>query len=180
MRTPFINPAVILSEELAPSDITPANYCTSAKGIFASEGRYPTTKEDMDAAIASYTKVCDTKSLALFFHGGLVSLDSGMNQTARLLLAPYSSDGSAYPYFFLWESSLVETLVQNLPDIAGDVIFKQILAIVGGKAGRNLGATMPALAQNDVAMFATSLAHVAPSSPATFTQVDVDDVQKRR
>jgi hypothetical protein len=176
-RLPFINPGVTLADELPSADITTKNYCTSQKGIFDSGGPYPTNKVDMDAAMAAYAEVCDHKSLALFFHGGLVNRESGMNDTARKLITPYSTIGGAYPYFFIWESGLVETLVQNLPDIAGDVIFKQTLSIVGSKAGTKLDASMPSLGQGESALFVTSGAQVAPGVPVAFTQDDVDEVQ---
>ena len=61
----------------------------------------------------AFDKFAATKSnhLCVFFHGGLVSRDSGM-QTARDLVRGYTNAG-AYPFFFIWNSDLL-TIIEEL------------------------------------------------------------------
>lgn len=174
------NPALILSKDLPASDITTLNYCTSAKGVFDT-----TTPQQMHQAILKYGKVCDSKTLALFFHGGLVSKESGM-ATARQLYGPYSASsdpddlaGDAYPYFFVWESGLAETLSHNLPGIVGETIFQRIRDIVGDKALRILGAE-PKTAEQIASLRAPFLdvQVQAEARDITVSQEDIDEVQR--
>jgi hypothetical protein len=74
-------------------------------------GRFEkTSKADLQAA---FTKFIATGSnhICVFFHGGLVSRDSGI-QTARDLVQGYTAAG-AYPFFFIWNSDLF-TVIQEL------------------------------------------------------------------
>jgi GH24 family phage-related lysozyme (muramidase) len=131
-RVPALHDATAAGcDGLTASPITPLHYCTSAKGMFDATEPFGTTPDDMTRAVRAYASVAEAQPLAIFFHGGLVSKADGID-TAQKLLASYSSGGPegghAYPYFFVWESSLFETLAQNLPAIAGNVIFRQIFA----------------------------------------------------
>lgn len=174
------NPAFRMSETLPVLPITPMNYCTSAKGVFDD-----TTPEQMHEAITAYAKVCTQQALALFFHGGLVAKSSGM-QNAQQLLGPYSASsapnnnaGAAYPYFFVWESGLIETLEHNLPGIAQETIFQRILSIVGDKASSLLtGSPKPGVAN---AMLRTpTLTAVVDAGPivVSLTQSDISEVEQ--
>jgi hypothetical protein len=74
-------------------------------------GKFEETSEaDLQAAFA---KLAATGSdhLCVFFHGGLVSRDSGL-QTARDLIQGYI-DAGAYPFFFIWNSDLL-TVIDEL------------------------------------------------------------------
>ncbi len=167
------NPAFLLSPSLPLSPITPMNYCTSAKGVFDD-----TTPAQMRAAMLQYRGVCSNKALALFFHGGLVDKSSGM-QNAQQLLGQYSaaSGGNAYPYFFVWESGLLETLMHNLPGIVAETIFQRVRDIVGSKAQSILGASSPAGAMSLRApSLGVSVGQVAPD--LTVSQADLVEVQR--
>jgi len=137
----LVNPGLMMAEDLHLSEITPANYCTSRDGKFDD-----TTPAEMESAIAGYANVSNKKTLALFFHGGLVDKASGMNNAATLM-GPYSNSddsggtpgGNAYPYFFVWESGLFEVLHNHLPQIFAETIFKRLLDIITPKAQRVLG-----------------------------------------
>jgi hypothetical protein len=122
---------------LPESPITFSNYCTSAQGVF-NDGA---TASLMHNAMATYGKVCDAKSLALFFHGGLVDKTDALS-TAQQLIGPYEAmfidkpgfdGGNAYPYFFIWESGIWEILGQRLPAILGDAVFRWLVDIVSDK-----------------------------------------------
>jgi hypothetical protein len=118
--------------DLPKSPITYLNYCTSAQGVFNNGA----TASLMHEAVATYGKVCDAKSLALFFHGGLVDKADAFS-TAQQLIGPYQAPGfdggNAYPYFFIWESGIWEILEQRLPAILGDAVFRWLVDIVSAK-----------------------------------------------
>ncbi len=82
--------------------------------------------------MAEYAKVWGTTTLALYFHGGLVDKATGL-QWAGELIGPYSSHaesgGSAYPYFFVWESGVHETegAWHAMCDLLGDRIHPSVL-----------------------------------------------------
>jgi hypothetical protein len=174
-RLSFRNPGFMASPDLQPSQITPLNYCTSAKGVFDD-----TTPQQMQAAMAEYIKVSHDKTLALFFHGGLVDKASGMTN-AQQLFAPYSlandpneKAGNAYPYFFVWESGLLETLQHNLPGIVSETIFQRLRDIIGAKAQTVLGASAPAQA---MALRApTLMANIPANAARALSPQDISDV----
>jgi GH24 family phage-related lysozyme (muramidase) len=176
-----LSPALSLSDDLPLLDITTTSYCSSAKGIFDSSQPYPSGPVDMEAAFAKYEEVCENQPLALFFHGGLVSKQRGID-SARQLIGPYSSrdaeGGNAYPYFFIWESGLLETLWQNIPQIASDIIFQRILAIVAPKVTAAVGGQSNVGAAT--ALFFQSSALSAPNyvPAASVSQADIEAVQQ--
>jgi hypothetical protein len=108
--SPFrlVNPALMLSEDLPLWPLTPANYYTSRDGKFDD-----TTPAQMESAIAAYAGASSHKTLALFFHGGLVNKTTELRNAATLI-GPYSKaddtggtpGGNAYPYFFVWVHEL--------------------------------------------------------------------------
>jgi len=175
-RLRFRNPGFMASPDLQPSQITPLNYCTSAKGVFDD-----TTAQQMQDAMAEYVKVSHDKTLALFFHGGLVDKASGMTN-AQQLLGPYSlaSDpnekaGNAYPYFFVWESGLLETLQHNLPGIVSETIFQRLRDIIGAKALTVLGAPP---AQVMAFRAPTLMANIPASAARALSPHDISDVEE--
>jgi hypothetical protein len=174
-RLSFRNPGFMASPDLQPSQITPLNYCTSAKGLFDD-----TTPQQMQNAMAEYTKISQDKTLALFFHGGLVDKASGMTN-AQQLFAPYNraSDptenaGNAYPYFFIWESGLLETLQHNLPGIVSETIFQRLRDIIGAKAQIVLGAPAQATAIGTP----TLMANILTNAARTLSPQDISDVEE--
>lgn len=140
----FRNPGFSLPDDLPSTEITSHNYCLSRDGAFNG-----TSRDEMSQAMSEYKKVCREKPLALFFHGGLVDETKGLDGASKLY-GPYlantppepqnglTSDswGNAYPFFFIWESGLAETLEQSLPGITNNVIFRRLLEITGPAAAR--------------------------------------------
>jgi hypothetical protein len=66
--------------------------------------------------------------LAVHFHGGLVSYADGMGIAAKLI-GKYA-DAGAYPVFFVWESGPLETIRNNIGEIAKEVFFRALLRLV--------------------------------------------------
>jgi hypothetical protein len=180
LRSRLVNPAFMMTEALPLSQITTLNYCTSAKGVFDD-----TTPAQMHEAMIAYQKVCDQKTLALFFHGGLVDKRSGLDN-AKQLLSPYADTslknnkaGNAYPYFFVWESGLFETLQHNLPEIVAETIFQRLRDIIGSKAQAVLGGAPPPSAQAMSLRMPTIDVTIPPvDQNLQVSQADVSDVQQ--
>ena len=79
------------------------------------------------------------KGVVIHFHGGLVSYASGM-ATAERLYTHYL-DAGAYPIFFVWESGLLETISNNINQIAEEsffkIVWKRLANIVLRKSGQS-------------------------------------------
>lgn len=97
-----------------------------------------TTAADLDQLAADLRD--DARShLVVHFHGGLVPKPAGL-EIAKRLGVLYGA--SALPVFYVWESGFFETLRNNLRELPGEPVFKQlvrklleyVLDDVGGKA----------------------------------------------
>jgi len=64
--------------------------------------------------------------LVLHFHGGLVSREHGLKIAKNLTSSCYGPAG-AQSVFFVWESHPLETIRNNLGEIAGEPLFRLIL-----------------------------------------------------
>jgi hypothetical protein len=62
--------------------------------------------------------------IVLHFHGGLVSYNAGLEIAD--FLTPHYEGAQAYPVFFVWESGLLETLGNNLGEIAREAFFLKL------------------------------------------------------
>ena len=82
---------------------------------------------DIDAMFTAI-RASGAKRLVVHFHGGLVSKIDGLDIASRLMDV-YSPPGTnnCYPVFFVWESGAMETVRNNLADIAKEPIFRQLL-----------------------------------------------------
>lgn len=82
-----------------------------------------------------------SQAVVFHFHGGLVDQASGRDTAARLF--PVYEDAGAFPVFFVWESGLLETLKNNLGEIAQEQIFrllwKRVAKIVLAKMAQDAG-----------------------------------------
>lgn len=89
-------------------ELTRDYYCTAKLS-----GEFDNTHPgEMAEAVTNYL-TSNTKTLAIFFHGGLVNRDEGMKTATNLLNwygRPDDLGGQAYPYFFIWESGFSDTL----------------------------------------------------------------------
>jgi hypothetical protein len=74
---------------------------------------YPggTTADDLTRAFHNFQKSKPplNNHLCVFFHGGLVSRSEGLD-TASRLIGDYSNEGATYPFFFIWNSGLLDAL----------------------------------------------------------------------
>lgn len=95
--------------------------------------------------------------IVLHFHGGLVSERAGRDLADRL--DPVYRAAGAIPVFSVWESQVWETILNNLPQVARESIFKLLLErverilrrkVTQGLADRASG-VLPPLADDHVA-----------------------------
>lgn len=114
------------------------NYVNVGKhGTFSPSGNpvFDTTAADVDKI---FEQLKEGDRLLLYFHGGLVNAQSGMETAERITRYVTSGTGS-HPVSFVWETGLMETLGQNLDVIWGSDFFKRLLVKVLKVAGKNLG-----------------------------------------
>lgn len=115
-------------------------------GTFRPSGsmNYDTTAADIDRMFARFKENGNKqRRFLLYFHGGLVSANSGMETAGRIVgyANKYVSNeqGYCYPICFVWETGLVETLLQNFGTIKDSAFFKKLLVKIIKVAGRQLG-----------------------------------------
>ncbi|AHZ73174.1 hypothetical protein OU5_6095 [Pseudomonas mandelii JR-1] len=63
--------------------------------------------------------------LLLQFHGGLVDKTSALSVATKLI--PEYISAKTYPVFFVWESGLKETLINNRAELAQDPAFRELV-----------------------------------------------------
>jgi hypothetical protein len=100
-------------------------------------------------------QAASSASIVFHFHGGLVKEASGRETAERLF--PVYEDAGAFPVFYLWESGLLETLRNNLAEIAQEQIFrllwkrvaKVVLAKMAQDAGQRAAGVLPLVDARD-------------------------------
>lgn len=114
---------------------------------------------DLDTLLDTLFASTPKAGLALHFHGGLVSLGSA-KEIVKNLTPEYETAG-AYPVFFVWESGPIETIVNNLGDIAQESIFLELqrkaIEFALGKLGDAIAAKGAGPAPVDPARVARAL-----------------------
>lgn len=78
----------------------------------------------LDRAFAAL-KAAPYPRLTIYFHGGLVDLNSGESQ-ASTLASSFTTEQSS-SLFLIWETGIAEIIEQNLPAIFNEAIFQSIL-----------------------------------------------------
>ncbi len=100
-----------------------------------------TQANDIESLLDAFAGGNYPSGLAIHFHGGLVSYDS-CKEIAERLTPRYLTAGT-YPVFFVWESGAIETISNNLGDIAQEAIFREltrkVLEFALGKLGEVVG-----------------------------------------
>ncbi len=91
-------------------------------GTLTSENPRP----QVEAMVERALRESPEGGLVVHFHGGLVSRSSGL-ETANRLCPVYRTEADSWPVFFVWESGLLETLSNNLPEIFREPFFKTTL-----------------------------------------------------
>ncbi|MGZ3814179.1 MAG: alpha/beta hydrolase [Mucilaginibacter sp.] len=123
-------------------------------GTFKPSGNpnYDTTAADVDAIFAML-QASGKKKILVYFHGGLVSEESGM-RTAVAVTEMITAGTDVHPISFIWETGLIETVSQNIGDIWKTKFFQKLLEkaikIAGSKLGINLDDGVVSRGLNDI------------------------------
>jgi len=112
-------------------------------GTFNRSGNpdYDSKPQDVDAIFADLT-ARNHKKILLYFHGGLVGEEDAM-ASAILITSKLIAETDVHPIAFIWETSLMETIGQNLGTITNSDFFKKLLEKVIKVAGGKLGIEVP-------------------------------------
>jgi hypothetical protein len=101
-----------------------------------------TNPGDLSNAFDTFVK-SRTNHLCVFFHGGLVGRGSAMDQAEQLM--PGYSTAGAYPFFFIWNSDLLTTLLGPSSRYADNPVFRRVverhIVFIAGKMLQALDAT---------------------------------------
>jgi hypothetical protein len=103
-----------MSLTASPTDFDPLHlhHIDLVDGQFHPGG---TTADDLNRAFYNFqTSKKRYNHLCVFFHGGLVSRSEGLD-TASLLIGDYTN-ARRYPFFFIWNSGLLDALNSGLLD----------------------------------------------------------------
>lgn len=100
------------------------------------DGVLDTKDTDVAAVAAMVEKATQSEHIVLHIHGGLVSADAGIAKAARLV--PYYEQSGFFGVFPVWETGILETIPNNLRQIANEKVFsvllKKLLKWAVGKA----------------------------------------------
>lgn len=107
----------------APS---PDYFLDSASGAFV-PGKTKSSFADVARILDKAAKQNPENGLVIHFHGGLVSRDYALGNIVAPLTTKYLENANAYPIFFVWESGLKETLVNNKTELLKDPTFRELI-----------------------------------------------------
>jgi hypothetical protein len=106
-------------------------------GTFARSGQYFTTPEDVDA-LFEYLKSQDIRRMLVYFHGGLVKEQNGMD-AARIIKENFADKPENHAVSFVWETGFWETIRENIEEIIADSDFEDIINFVIKVVGKKIG-----------------------------------------
>ncbi len=96
-----------------------------------------TAAGDIAKTFEAFHQSNNPANLAVHFHGGLVPKKDGLETAEHL--KPIFEQAGAFPVFFVWESGAIETVCNNLGDIAQEPFFQQIVKRIAQFAAKQLG-----------------------------------------
>jgi hypothetical protein len=106
---------------------------------------FDTTPEDIDQMFEHFEQE-GTKKIVIYFHGGLVGLNAGM-ETAEKITRWIDKTTDAKPVTFVWETGPFRTIWDNINEISKTKLFdglkKKLLKKVGEKLGIDLESKGP-------------------------------------
>lgn len=100
-------------------------FLDSASGAFV-EGKTLSRVEDVARILNLAAAKQPANGLVLHFHGGLNARDYALTDIVPRLSDRYLS-ANAYPLFFVWESGLMEALLNNKTELLKDPTFRELV-----------------------------------------------------
>lgn len=124
-----------------PEEILKKQYYINVgkKGTFTpgKDPKFNTSPQEIDE-LFEILKSNGTTKILLYFHGGLVNAQSGLN-TAKRIKNHVKVGSDSHPISFVWQTDFKTTILQNLDTISNSKFFKKLLIKVikigGGKLG---------------------------------------------
>lgn len=116
--------------------LSPLHYLNiGAEGKFQASGDYPSSPTTVDALFAHLQNETSGK-LTVHFHGGLVPIEDGMKIAANMA-REYA--GVSHAYSVVWQTGLLEILIQRFDKVQETILFKELKKIVIRKVFEKLG-----------------------------------------
>lgn len=100
-------------------------FLDSASGAFV-KSKTLSKLEDVSRILDKAAQQAPRNGLVLHFHGGLDSRQDALTNIVPQLTNVYQKAG-AYPLFFVWESGLMETLLNNKGQLLTDPAFRELV-----------------------------------------------------
>lgn len=104
-------------------------------GTFTKTGEQHTLSSDIDSLFEHLSRV-KAKKLVLYFHGGLVNEQKGL-QTAKRMRNLFNEE--TYTVAFIWKTGFLEILKQQLEAIYNSQLFKKVVKYVSFRLSNHLG-----------------------------------------
>lgn len=113
----------------------PDHVLVSAGGAFTQD----TTSQpaDVERILKLAADASPRSGLVVHFHGGLVDEKAGLKVAESL--APQYLDADAYPLFLVWQSGLLESLINNKQDLLRDPAFRELVKKVSEWVLKRIG-----------------------------------------
>ena len=150
-------------------------------GTFAPSGKIHSAPTDIDRLLGP--ELANTKRLLIHFHGGLVSETNGL-KVAEAMGKHYGD--AARSLSVVWETGILETLRDNIAEVANTQVFKKALSWVLAKVMPELGASEGArgagvglLDQRDIEAFLQSEQGVQALDSALIAEADSETAESR-
>lgn len=96
-------------------------------GTFAASGKFQSAPQDVDDLVA-HLAARPAKRIVVHLHGGLVNEAAGM-AVAEKMIPVYEAAGS-HALGIVWETGFLETMRDNLGDVARTKLFRKLLKLV--------------------------------------------------
>jgi hypothetical protein len=99
-------------------------------GKYSNQGTYRSTPEQVSEIVDEIVR-SNIQVLDLYFHGGLVSEQSGQDSACRIIQAlnpQHTKHPETHQIAFIWKTDLVTTLRENLDDVFSAGLGRKLLA----------------------------------------------------
>ena len=100
------------------------HYIHCRNGLLGLEGT--STTQDLDAIVARIAASRAPRALTIHFHDAWMNKDAAL-ASAAALLPTCGPNPNTTAVFYIWESGALETLRNNLREMAGEPVFQQLL-----------------------------------------------------
>lgn len=116
----------------------PDHVLVSAGGMFTAD---TTSKRGDVARILELAHAANpANGLVIHFHGGLVPETAGLKVAENL--TPQYLEAGTYPLFFVWQSGLFESLLNNKEDLLRDPAFRELVKKVSEWVLKRIGGSV--------------------------------------